>query len=205
MASITLGTRSGLEHLIVAGRVGSPDGEAGVTLALHENAAVVCVMARRARIAALTQRVKSAFGIDLPTLPRRHAAGHAVFAWAGPGRWLAVADGIAGHAFERQLRTELSGLASVCDQTDLHTLIRVSGARAPDALAKGIMIDLHLRAFGAGDVAATLFGHIPVHLWQIDAAPRYVIAVSRSLAADLWHGLVEAAREYGVTIEPSVV
>ena len=112
-----------------------------------------------------------------------------------------MAEGLAGHAFERQLRAELHGLASVSDQSDSHVLLRVAGVRARDALTKGIMIDLHPRAFGPGDAAATVFGHIPAHLWQLDAVPSYELAVSRSLAADFWHGIIHAAREHGAVIE----
>jgi heterotetrameric sarcosine oxidase gamma subunit len=205
VGEIRLSVRSGLEHLAVPARVGASGGEAGVTLALRDNVAIACVIARRTRQDEtrqdeLARRVRDAFGFDLPLSPRRHVAGTTAFVWAGPGRWLALAEGLAGHDFERGLRDELQGLASVCDQSDSHVLLRIAGKRVRDALAKEIMIDLHPRAFGPGDAAATVFGHVPVHFWQLDAAPSYQLAVSRSLAADCWHGLVEAAREFGVAV-----
>ena len=66
------------------------------------------------------------------------------------------------------------------------------------------MIDLHPRAFGPGDAAVTSVAHVGVHLWQIDAAPTYELAVPRSLAAAFWHWLVESAAEFGGTIEGAV-
>ena len=120
------------------------------------------------------------------------------FASAGPDHWLAAADTMPGVAFEQRLRSELAGLASVSDQSDGRTLIRVSGPRARDALAKGVMIDLHPRAFRPGDAAVSTIGHIGVHFWQLDDLPTYEFVVFRSLAADFWHWLVDAASEFGV-------
>jgi methylglutamate dehydrogenase subunit D len=114
-----------------------------------------------------------------------------------------MAEGVAPHAFERRLCDELAGLASVCDQSDSYTLIRVSGTRAREALAKGLMIDLHPRTFRSGDAALTAVAHIAVYFWQLDPAPTYEFAASRSAAADFWRGLVEAGNEYGVAIVAS--
>jgi methylglutamate dehydrogenase subunit D len=200
---IVLHQRSGLEHLNVPGRCGALDGEAGVTLSLRGGVALASVIARKGRQDELAQRVQSVFGFALPASPRRNAAGSIAFSWTGPDQWLAMAEGLASQAFERRLRDELSGLASVCEQSDGRTLIRFGGARARDALAKGVIIDLHPRAFGPGDAAVTGFAHIPVHFWQIDSAPTYDFTVFRSLAADFWRGLVDAGSEFGVMIEAS--
>jgi heterotetrameric sarcosine oxidase gamma subunit len=198
---IELGARSGLEQLVVPGRIGAPDGGAGVTLALRAGVALASVMVRKGRQDQLAQRMRDAFGLELPASPRRIRAGPIAFAWAGPGHWLAMAEGVAGDAFERRLRHDLAGLASACDQSDGRTLIRVGGTRARDALAKGVMIDLHPRAFGPGDAAVTDVAHISVHVWQLDAAPNYEFAVFRSLAAEFWCWIVESGAEFGVAVE----
>jgi methylglutamate dehydrogenase subunit D len=201
--NINLSIRSGLEHLAVPGRIGTSDDDAGVTLALRSNVAMACVMARNGQQERMAQHVRGAFGLELPESARRNAAGASAWAWAGPCRWLAIAEGTAAQAFERQLRDELAGLASVCDQSDLYVLIRVTGTRAREALAKGLMIDLHPRAFRPGDVAVTALAHIGVHFWQLDPTPSYEFAVFRSLAADFWRGVVNAGAEFGVVIHPS--
>jgi methylglutamate dehydrogenase subunit D len=195
--------RSGLERLAVSGRFGAP-GEVGVTLALRVDLALASVTARNGRAEALAQCIGATFGLDLPMVPRRVAAGPIAFAWAGPGHWLASAEGTKGPVFETRFRRELPDLASTTDQSDDRIVVRVSGPRARDALAKGVMIDLHPRAFGSGDAAVTSVAHVGVHLWQIDAAPTYEFAVPRSLAAAFWRWLTESAAEFGGESEPSV-
>lgn len=201
MAEIILRPRLGLEHLAVAGRCGKLDGDAGVTLSLGDGGAFASVICRKGRRHELAQRVQRAFGLEMPASPRRTDAGGIAFVWSGPDQWLAMAAGLTSQAFEQRLRDELAGLASVCEQSDGRVLIRISGARARETLAKGMMIDLHRRAFRPNDAAVTGFAHIPAYFWQVDSAPTYEFAVFRSLAAEFWHSLVEAGGEFGVMIE----
>jgi sarcosine oxidase subunit gamma len=81
----------------------------------------------------------------------------------------------------------------VSDQSDGRGVFRVSGRGAREALAKGVPIDLHPRAFTTGDAAVTLAAHIPIHVWQVDALPTYEIAVARSLATSFLDWLGPAA------------
>jgi sarcosine oxidase subunit gamma len=188
-----------LRGLAVPGRHGAAEGEGGVLLAQRTDLALATVMARRDTAAALAARVRYAFGLDPPAVPRRAEAGPVAFAWAGPGHWLATQAN--GGDFARQLRHALVGLASVTDQTDGRAVIRVRGIRARDALGKGVPLDLHPRAFAPGDAAVTTVAHIGVHLWQIDDAPTYELAVPRSFAAAFWRWLLDAGAEYGVEVE----
>lgn len=199
MADLALEPRSGLERLAVAGRHGRTAATPGVTLALRHELALASVMARKGSEAALARRVREAFGLDLLDTPRRMSAGPVAFTWAGPGHWLASSEAQSGSAFEIHLRETLAGLASVIDQSDGHTILRVSGPRTRDALAKGVLIDLHPRAFGPGDTAVTTVAHIGARFWQIDESPTYEFAVFRSFAADFWRWLTEAAAEFGVS------
>jgi heterotetrameric sarcosine oxidase gamma subunit len=194
----SLTPRLGLERVAVPGHLG-PAGDPGVVIALRSDMALASVMARKDCHDVLARRVRDVFGLDLPAASRRSAFGPTAFAWAGPDHWLATADAGEGHAFEARLRTAVAGLASISDQSDGRIVMRVSGPRARDALAKGLPIDLHPRGFGAGDSAVTTIAHIGVHLWQLDAAPTYEFAVFRSFAAAFWHWLVAASAEFGVT------
>jgi methylglutamate dehydrogenase subunit D len=200
VASFAFTPRLGLEHLAVPGRHGAPAGEAGVEIALHTDLALAAVMARKSRGTELARRVEEAFGLEPPATPRRVVAGPVAFAWSGPGHWLASAEGLEGHAFETRLRAEVADLASVSDQSDGRIVVRVSGTKARDALAKGVMVDLHPLAFAPGDAAVTSVAHVGVHFWQLDAVPTYVFAVPRSLAASFWHWLTASAAEFGVTV-----
>jgi heterotetrameric sarcosine oxidase gamma subunit len=195
-----LAPRSGLEHLAVPGRHGATIGDAGVEVALRTDLALATVMARKGLGDALARRVMDAFGLELPARPRRIPSGPIAFAWAGPGHWLASAGGMDGQAFEAQLRRELADLASVSDQSDGHIVIWVGGPAAREALAKGVMVDLHPRAFALGDAAVTSVAHVTVHFWQLAPTPTYEFAVPRSLAASFWHWLMESSAQYGVTV-----
>jgi methylglutamate dehydrogenase subunit D len=194
-------SRSGLEHPAVPGRCGAPTEPAGITVGLVQERALAAVMARKDRNADLIAAMRRGFGLDLPTLPCITFAGAISFVWGGPGRWLAIAQAMRPDAFEKQLREHLGKVASVVDQSDARILLRLSGARARDVLAKGVLIDLHPRAFRPGDAALTSIGHIRAHFWQTDAAPTYEIAVMRSFAADFWHWLMESGAAYGVLVE----
>lgn len=177
--------------------------KAGVTLAGRPRVSLASVMARKGQHDAVLQIVREAFGLSLPDSPMCVSDGSTAFVWAGPGHWLAVADHGDAPALEARLRARLRGCASICGQSDGRSIIRICGPNARDALAKLVPIDLHPRAFGPGHAAVTLAGHIGVHLWQIDAAPSYDIAVFRSFAAALWQWLIDASEEFGLAvIEP---
>jgi sarcosine oxidase subunit gamma len=167
---------------------------------LRPNVALAAIMARRNEIDALRAQLRAAFALDLPLTPRRVAAGAIGIAWSGPAQWLATAEALSGPQLEAALRREFAGLAAVADQSDARIVIRIAGPRAREALAKGVPIDLHPRAFAPGDTACTVAGLIAVQLWQLDEAPGYDLLVARSFAADLWEWLVAASAEFGVAV-----
>ena len=208
MADISLYPRSGLEHLLQPQTYGKSAGEAGVTLALRSDVALAYVFARNGKGGALKERVQQRFGLVLPLKAQRTKDGQVpsldglTFIWAGPGRWLARKPEETGAAFETTLRSELSTVAWVINQTDGRCLFRIDGPSVREVLAKGVPIDLDARAFGPGDTALTLVGHISVHLWQIDLAPTYEFAVPRSFAANFCEWLLAAAHGKGFIVQP---
>jgi sarcosine oxidase subunit gamma len=98
------------------------------------------------------------------------------------------------------LRAELDGLAAVSDQGDGRVILEISGARARDALAKGIAVDLDPDVFKIGDLAQTSASHIGLQIALIDAAPTFEIASARSTAGSLWAWLTASAAEYGIDV-----
>ena len=164
--------------------------------------ALASVIARRGAERALAAKVGDAFSLALPLTPHRSEAGGVAFVWAGPGHWLATAEGEAGHRFEARLRTTLAGLASVSDQSDGRAVLHIAGPRARDTLAKGLPVDLDPSVMQPGGALVSAIAHIGVHLWQLDAMPTYECAVSRSYAQSFWHWLEACAAEYGLTVAP---
>lgn len=196
MADHALAPRSAFAGLLVA--VGSGG---GVIATDRDGIGLATVLARRGRGEALAERVRKHFGLDLPQGPRRAASGAIAFAGTGPGAWLATQE--SGDGFADMLRAALGDLASVSDQSGGTAVLRLSGPRVRDALAKGVAIDLHPREFAPGDVAATLVAHVGVTLWRLaDGADGAVleIAVARSLAGSFWHWLSASAAEHGLGV-----
>jgi sarcosine oxidase subunit gamma len=159
------------------------------------------VLARKGKTAALAERVRQRFAIDLPRGPKRVANGAVTFAGTGPEAWLATAE--RGDGFTAALRDALGDLASVSDQSGGTAVLRLAGPRVRDALAKGVMIDLHPRAFAAGDVAVTAAAHVGFTLWRLADDPAgavFEIAVARSLADSFWHWLAASAAEFRLAV-----
>ena len=197
MPSLPVTPRSGLEQVLAMNRHRG----GGVTLALRSGRALAAVSARKNQLDALVGRVRDIFGLELTHIRKCAIAGPIALVWAGAGQWLAMGDGEDGPAFEQRLRAALDGLASVSDQSDARTIIRVSGERARDVLAKGVPIDLHPSVFRAGDAAVTTVAHMGAHFWQVDGTPTYEFIVSRSFAVAFWEWVVHSAAEFG---EPAV-
>ena len=206
MADFPLYARSGLEHLLQPGNRGDHTEEPGVAVALRNDLALAYVLVRNGKTAELQTRVQERFGLRLPATAQ-HSEDDSNpnpdgldFVWAGPGRWLAKSTAQSGAALETKLRNELSGIASIINQTDGRCVFRISGPSLREVLAKGVPLDLDPRAFGPGDTALTLVGHISVHFWQVDRTPTYEFAVPRSYAASFCEWLFAAAAGHGLVV-----
>lgn len=176
-------------------------GTPGVTIKERANISVCSVLARKGARTQLEQIVRKTFDLALPTAPHYTVSNAIAFAWAGPSQWLALKEGYDNGAFAQSLRSALGSDASVVDQSDGRTILRMSGPRARDALAKGILIDLHPSAFAPGDTAITTVAYIGVHFWQVDAAPTYEFAVFRSFAIAFVEWAIDAAAEFGISVQ----
>jgi sarcosine oxidase subunit gamma len=202
VSDLVLTPRSALDRVLVPGRYGIEADVPGIVISEHTGIALASVMCRRGKAADLCARVKERLGADLPMTPRRAANGSVRFIWAGPGRWLAEMSDEQPQTFERTLREALSDLASITGQSDGRCVIRVSGPKAREMLAKGVPLDLDPSVFGPGDTALTVVAHINVHFWQLDATPSYEFAVFRSYAAGFCEWLLDAAAEFGTNVVP---
>jgi methylglutamate dehydrogenase subunit D len=203
VSDLVLTQRSALDRVLAPGYYGVEADVPGVVISEHTGSALASVMGRRGKTADLCTRAKERFGVDLPMTPRRVTDGRVHFIWAGPERWLAEAPNETPGTFERNLREALSGLASVTSQSDGRSIIRISGPKAREVLAKGVPLDLDPLVFGPGDTAMTVVAHINVHFWQTDAVPTYDFAVFRSFSANFCEWLLEASAEFGALVPGS--
>ena len=171
----------------------------GVVATDRDGLAITRIIARKGQVATLTSRVRERFGVELPQGPRRVETNGLAFVGVGVDTWLAVAE--AGFA-SASLREAFGELAATSDQSGGYAVLRLTGPRVRDALAKFVPLDLHARVFDPGAAASTVASHIPVTLWRLaggsDDLPSFEIAVPRSYADSFWHVVMESGAEFGI-------
>lgn len=170
-----------------------------LSIDVRDDLTIASFAAAKGKTEALKAAIRNTYGVELPAAPERTQAKDVAFIWYGPDQWLAVAERGNGRDIERELKPLLAGLAPVVDQSDGRAVVRISGPRAREVLAKGLPIDLHPRAFKANGVAITHASHIGVVLWQTGDAPTYEIAMFKSFADSFTHWLLDAAAEFKTT------
>jgi sarcosine oxidase subunit gamma len=172
----------------------------GVVAADRDGLGLATVLVHRSRVAALTERIRDRFGIDLPRGPYRSAAAGLAFAGIGPEAWL-VTNEAGSKGFAARLTQALGDLAAITDQSSGYAILRLSGPKLRETLAKILPLDLHPRAFAPAAVASTVASHVGVTLWRLedgaDGSPVFEMTVARSLAGSLWHCLTVSAAEFG--------
>jgi heterotetrameric sarcosine oxidase gamma subunit len=181
------------------------DGD-GVVVTDRDGLGLATVLVHRSRVAALTARIRERFGIDLPHGPYRSAADGLAFAGISPEAWLATNEA-GSTGFAARLNEALGDLAAIADQSSGYAVLRLTGPKLRETLAKILPLDLHPRAFGPGAVASTVASHVGATLWRLgdaaDGSPVFEIAVFRSLAGSFWHALTVSAAEFGFVSEGS--
>lgn len=172
----------------------------GVVVTARDTLELATVLVRKGKEVELAARCRQHFGLALSPGPRRSAGREMAWIGTGPGAWLATREG-GQHDFVRTLKTALSDVVSISDQSDGYAVLRLSGTNARETLAKMLPIDLHPSVFPSGSVAVTQAGHIGTTVWRLEdsqqVGPVFEMAVYRSFARDFWQFLSESAAEFG--------
>ncbi len=197
--------RSALAAAYLPGSYGA-SGERGPGVVLRELRGLNVVhIAGDASDKAFAAAVRTETGCALPTEPNTAAVAgsECTVLWLAPERWLVVSARHGEGLLEERFRLALaSGSAAVTDVSSGRTVIRVSGRRARELLAKNCPIDLHERAFTAGGCAGTNALQIAVLLHALDS-DTIDVYVARGFAQSLWEQLTEGAAEYGYRVDPA--
>ncbi len=171
--------------------------DAAITIEVLDDLTLASIASAKGKASEVKAAIQAAFGVTLPVAPERVTGNGIAFIWHGPDQWLAIANrGNAMRDLEVELKAVLAGLAAVVDQSDGRAVLRVSGPRVRDVLAKGVAIDLDPRAFKSNGVAITQASHIGIVLWQVSDAPAFEIAMFRSFADSFATWLTHSAAEY---------
>jgi methylglutamate dehydrogenase subunit D len=174
----------------------------GVVATERMGAAVASVLARKGRMSDLANRLCARYGIELPQGPRVTRAPGIAFVGVGVGAWLAVGD--SGGDLANLLRGEIGDCASLTDQSSALPILRVTGPRVRNALAKLLPLDLHDRAFGILNAASSVASHIAVRIWRLEDGEQgavFELAIPRSFAASFAESLQASAAEFGLTLK----
>jgi sarcosine oxidase subunit gamma len=201
VSDLRLAPRSALHGFAVTGRYGRPDGAPGVVLSERVNLGLATIAGRKGKADALAAAVRTSYGVDLPSDSSVATGPTVAFMGMAPGQWFAVSETLANGALADDLTAKLAGLASITDQSDGRAVVRISGLRARDVLAKGLPIDLHPGVFRTGSAATSTISHMGAQIWQVDETPTYDIAVFRGFAGSFLRWITSSAAEYGYTVE----
>ena len=189
-----------LTTLAFAGLPAAVGSGRGVIATERDGLGVARIAARKAQAAGVLEVFRAQFGLEPPNAPRRASRGDVAIAGIGPGAWLATRDG-AGNAFAQSLRSLLGECASVSDQSDAYVILRLTGPKVRETLAKVIPIDIHPRSFQVSDVAQTVCGYVGVTLWRLEDTaqgdPTFEIWAGRSYAVNLHQAISHGAAEFG--------
>lgn len=192
MASSTLAAQSAFGAF-------KPLNNVRISIEVREDLTMASFAAANGKAAAVRDAIQNAYGAELLETPMHVQGKDVTFLWYGPDQWMAIAArGQSCRDLESELKALLAGLASVVDQSDGRAVVRLSGPRARDVLAKGVPVDLHPRAFKTNGVAITHASHIGILLWQVDDVPTFDIAMFRSYADGFLHWLRASAAEFNV-------
>jgi sarcosine oxidase subunit gamma len=195
---ITASAFEGLPTAVGSGR--------GVIASEIEGRGIARVAARRGQVARVSELVGRHFELELPNAPRRASRGDFGIAGVSPDAWLATSDN-AGHEWVQSLQSLLGDCASVADLSDAYGILRLSGLKVRETLAKLIPIDIHSRSFPVSEVAQTLCGYVNVILWRLNdtaqSEPAFEIWVGRSLAVSLHQAIAHCAAEFGFIRQPA--
>ena len=195
-----LQSRSAFHGILSPGRVGKEDGDAGVSVAERVGLGLASLEVRKGQIDGLKASVRDAYGVALPEGSIAASGKDVMFIGTGPGQWFAVSETLSSEDLAGDLAAKLKGLASVADQSSGRGVLRLSGPRARDVLAKGLAIDLDPRAFPVGSAATSTLSHMGVLIWREGDAESFDIVLFRSVTESFWRWLSASAAEGGCDV-----
>ena len=129
MAEPALTPRFALSGIARIGRHGAEGAFPGAVLQERATVQFATLTAHRGRFADVSDAIRRAWGLDLPTTPRRVEGSNLAFAWSGPDQWLVAAEGWPAD-LDAALCDHAGEWASVTAQGDGRVLLRLSGPRS---------------------------------------------------------------------------
>jgi heterotetrameric sarcosine oxidase gamma subunit len=123
---------------------------------------------------------------------------------SGPGEWLLLSTpGTGATVTERVEQIQDEGLVSVFDATHGRALMRITGARAPDLLAKVCAIDLADEVTPNGAAFRSSVAKLVTDVVRDDhdGERSYLLHCERSSGQYLFDALIDAGDEYDIEVD----
>ncbi|MEX0345736.1 MAG: sarcosine oxidase subunit gamma [Rhizobiaceae bacterium] len=200
MAKLQWNEAAPLQAVAEARRHGVSDGDAGVTAGEIRGFQLVLLLARRGQADAMRKTAKTQFGADPGNEPRAVSGKNGcTMIWSGPDQFYALTPKAKSKPVA-QLQSKFAKSASISDQSNGRSLIRISGPNVRDCLCKMLSVDLHPDVFSIGDAVSTQMAHMAVNVWR-DKDDAFSILVFTSFAESLWRAILDHGAEFGIDIE----
>ncbi len=196
--------RSALETFLPPKVSDNQEQKPGVIIEERPNICLLQMIARNNDPLQLANIMTQYLGLEKPLAPMAAASKNGLLICAtGPLEYWVMGqkpDAIDALA-AIQFKAEQS--ASIFDQSEGKLVLRLTGAKAADILAKGTALDLHAKTLLAPKTllaegaAHTVIEHIPVLLTWQSPAGHYDLLIPRSYAQSFMTWLCGAARDVG--------
>ena len=147
----------------------------------------------------VSRQIAEAAGGTVPGTFRIAAVADTVTAiWAGAERlWFTADDPTLMSRFDGKFTDED---AVFLDISASRAILRITGLKARNVLAKGVTVDMHTSIFPVQAIAHTMVEHAGVLVHRV-GPEAFELYVPRSYAVNLWHWLTESAAEFGYGVE----
>jgi len=186
-------TTTPLSHMALPAAKGVS--RAGVVLTDRRGLAIAQVFAKKGKTAAVAKK------LGISTKPRVATVHEDYTALPlSPGQWMLFANKGADGSFKQLLDAQIAKTGYVSEQSHSRAVIRISGPRALDVMAKECRLDLHSSVVSAGFCAQTTLAGMGVLMHKIDETPTFDLVIFSGFADSFWHWICEASAEYDVDV-----
>ncbi len=145
--------------------------------------------------AKLVKAVTGAAGVAMPGQREACVEGEKGLLWMSPDELMVLVPYAEAPAAAEKIATALKGTHHlVANVSDARAVFAVTGAAAREVLAKLTPADLHVSAFGPGQVRRSRFAQVAAAFWMTDETG-FELFCFRSQAVYMFDLLCEAARK----------